>query len=371
VNNEKRSQVRWELPRLGASLQIDDKDTFDCLAYDISRVGMSLAFTKGRPEIVSGLKVKVSLFIPFDGYPKRDFGKAYIVRKWKEHGPAQSTDGVSVRFLRPLPEEQILSFAGRNHLKENRIRIQHEIAKEDQSLLCSHRQSLHDCQVNLFILALTVSSMLATVYFTLAYQNSLGIQSIDPSLSFWRTLIAALPGMLSLACAAMVTQKSISIQRIDAYLSIIKECMLQGEFPIHYHGWETESRKLRHIINSSICDNCERVHKCGTVDPFELRALKSKPLLRGPIVDLYYIILFGVLFGISFTSSIAVLTEVLRFQLSSYGYMALSVSVLLVFCGCTTIVLAVLYNLRKGKYSVRHLRKCWLELFMYCRHSDF
>lgn len=208
----------------------------------------------------------------------------------------------------------------------------------------------------------------------------LTINPVEPSLSVARNgkLIGttkslkaiwfpSLPGCLAIACALMAVQKSISIQRIDTYLMILKECRILNQYPREYRGWESAIRKYRHLLNANICKSCEGIRKCGTLKIEDQQTLISKSFLLRPIIDLYHVVMYMSFFGAFGLSILALVVELLNFQWGIPVFMLIAACVTAIILLTVAALIYVFYHLRKGRFSVEYFKCCWIDLLNKCR----
>ena len=236
--------------------------------------------------------------------------------------------------------------------QQSRLASQSELAALDMSYLGNYRRDLIECQTKLFMLTLTLGVTLAGAYFALNYHSVATNQLANPNLSFWRTMVA---------------QKSISIQRIDTYLMILKECRILNQYPREYRGWESAIRKYRHLLNTNICTSCGNVRRCGTLKPEDQHMLRSRSFLRSPSVDLYHVVMYTSFFGAFALSIFAIVVELLNFQWGIPVFMLIAVCIAAILCATVAALIYVFYHLRKGHFSVEYFKFCWIDLLNRCR----
>jgi hypothetical protein len=353
---------------LDAIVRLQSHDEIRGRVLDSSEGGMAVALFGGAQLPPVGTSVEVSIIIDSLSSSK-PVGNATIKRNWAEEGFLDEGKGVALQYIDQLPENDIRKILLRGIRQKTRLESQRELAMADMSYLGNYRRDLIDCQTKLFLLSLTIGVTLAGAYFGLIYHSVASKELNNASLSFWRTMIAALPGCFFMACALMVAQKAITIQRIDAYVATLKECYVLQRFPREYRGWETGYWRFRRILKSVKCDTCEVEKKCGDIEAEEWRTTASRSMFRNPTVDFYHVIVYASFFLILGFSTIAVLTELIQYQWGVYSYMAATFLFTIVVASTVAYLWVVFFHLRKGRYSSDYFRQRWLNLLNRCRHQ--
>jgi len=369
MNNfeEKRRLPRFEPPFVDVSLNFPNKKTIG-FVLDSSCGGLSIALPDDfvLPAVRSPLSIDL-----INQSSQMPIGSAAVVRTWSGKGLFDDVNGVAVKFDQELTDDEVKSILLRGNQQKIRLEAQAELAKVDMDYLIGYRRDLTDSQLKLFTLALTIGVALASAYFGLVYHGSVTGMLARPDLSFWRTMVASLPGFLAVACTLLVVHKSINIQQIDAYISVLKDCVLLQQYPREYKGWEFEIRRLRHILGTNFCKSCRynNPRPCGDLKDEERKLLSSKPLLHNPPVDTNHLVTFSTFFVICGLSIIAVLIELLSFQRGTLFYMVIASIIPMLLCGALAYSGYVFIHLRKGRYSVTHFRRCWVDLLTRCRRQ--
>jgi hypothetical protein len=369
MNNwkENRRLPRFEPPFVDVNLNFPNKQTIG-FVLDSSCGGLSIAL----PDDVVLPPVRTPLSIDLIDHSSRmPIGNATVIRTWSGKGLFDDVKGVAVQFDQDLADDEIKSILLRGNQQKIRLEAQAELAKVDMDYLIGYRHDLTESQLKLFTLALTIGVALASAYFGLIYHGSATGVLARPDLSFWRTMVASLPGFLAVACTLLVVHKSISIQQIDAYISVLKDCVLLQQYPREYKGWEFEIRRLRHILGTKICEKCRYIkpRPCGDLKDEERKSLNSKPLLHNPPIDTNHLVTFSAFFVICSLSIVAVLIELISYQRGIMFYMVVASIITLLLCGALAYSVYVFIHLRKGRYSVTHFRRCWVDLLTRCRHQ--
>lgn len=274
--------------------------------------------------------------------------------------------GVALQFDNPIESDELKKYLLNGIKQKIRLARQVQLAKADILYLGEYRRDLIKCQITLFTLNLTIGVALAGAYFGLMYGASITSQPKNPDLSFWRAMMAILPGYLSIACSLMVSQKCISIRRVDSFLLLLKKYSILNQFPREYRGWEDACRKYRNALKSKACKFCEIDPKCGELRSVEQMRLNESGLLIRPWLDLYHTIIFATFFGILGLSMIAIVWEISAFNWKPIEYMAVAILVLLVI-SVAIYVLWIFKNLRKGIHSFEANRRNWVDILNRCR----
>lgn len=363
VNCSGRGYDRYEPRLIDANVEIrDEKRNVLGKVIDVSKTGIAIFF-----EISDHLKSEKIFEINItDNTTDANFtlGEAKLVRNWTTPPYLGEKPAAAFEFKKPIEGYVQESALLRGIKKVSRYESQTKIAKLDIEYLGEYRKSLVDCQMKLFMLALTTGVALGSAYFGLAYYSSVAKNLNNTSLSFWRAMVAAMPGILAMGCALMVAHKSISIQRIDAYLSILKECCLSRRFPREYKGWESEYRKFRVILKSNKCNDCNP--KCGyNLEPSDPKIGKRK-FFKNPIPDTYHILVFTTFLSIICLSIYSLITELLKYRHADILKMTTSAIIALILGATILILIWIFKNLRYGKFSVDYFKNTWCELMAKC-----
>lgn len=364
----KRNHARFEPPLLDAAIRLQNHEEMRGRVLDSSEGGMAISLPAAVPLPPVGMLVEVTIITDSSSNGK-PVGNAIIKRNWAEEGFLDEGKGAAFQYVDQLPENGVRKILLRGIRQKTRLASQRELAIADMSYLGHYRRDLVDCQTKLFLLSLTIGVTLAGAYFGLIYHSVVSKELNNASLSFWRTMIAALPGCFSMACALMVTQKSITIQRIDAYVATLKECYVLQRFPREYRGWETGYWRFRRILKSVKCDTCEVEKKCGDTEVEERKTTASRSMFKNPTVDLYHLIMYATFFSVLGFSTIAVLTELIRYQWGVYSYMAATFVYTIVVTATVAYLWVVFFHLRKGHYSSDYFKQRWINLLNRCRHQ--
>ncbi len=299
-------------------------------------------------------------------------GKATIKREWSGEGVFGYEKGIALRLHEDIPQHILSDPLLRGRKQDERTNGQKGLLSLDVEHLSNYRRSLSDCQIKFFILALTVGMGLAGSYFGLTYHSVSAGKITDPNLALWRTFLAVLPGCLAIACAFMVVHKSISIQRIDAYLSLVKKYSILGHFPREYSGWETDLWRFKNILSTSKCSYCKIKEKCDEeanklIADNRNRDNRNRGFTSNPRVDLFHIIVHLTFFTILVISLITVLSNVIEFKLGAGLHMVIAAIITIVLVGVIISLVFIFYHLRKGRYSVDYFRSCWRNVLAKCR----
>jgi len=291
-----------------------------------------------------------------------------IRRVWNDDTYFKKNYGLAIELINTVSSQNASGIILKGLMKTRRLNAQKEIAKYDLDYLNNYRRYLSECQIKLLELALITSVSIAAIYFGISYSGFILNNKEDASVSFWRTLVSALPGFISISCAILVSQKSMSIQRVEAFMNILKECLINNNFPREYRGWESESKKVRHIFMTDHCNKCLNIKKelCGTLSVEEALILKSKKLFNNPKLDFYNTLIYLILYTIGTLSGIAVTIELFRYQRSTLRYMIASSSITIIIIGVLAYVGYLLYQVRKGKFSSIVLKRIWIDIMTHC-----
>lgn len=369
---EQRSESRHEPKFLSVSFTNSVGEKIKGAILDVSQSGIAIELFD--EACLRGLEVgsAVSDLEITKGDKTISVRDGTIRRVWNDDTYFSKNYGVAIRLSKRLSELNADGFVLKGLMKTRRINAQQEIARHDLNYLNDYRRYLGECQLKLLELALVTSVSVAAIYFGIAYSGFILNNKADPSVSFWRTLIAALPGFISVSCAMLVSQKSMSIQRVETFMNILKECILNNNFPREYRGWESESKKIRQVYMTERCKECSRSKKtqCGTLGAEETTILRSKRLFKNPKLDFYNTLIYIVFYTISILSSVAVLYELFRYHRDTVRYAVASSLITLAIVGTLGYVGYLLYQVRKGKYSTVVLKRIWIDVMTHCAKQN-
>jgi hypothetical protein len=373
MHQEKRSETRFEPQRVRGFFQTSEGDEIRGLILDASRGGFALDVSEVSllPEEKTTGTLKVATG-EFEKDPRWLVGSATVVRRWPGSKIFDKGGGMALQLNNGLSDSKAERLLLSGIRQQSRLVRQEKLAVHDMETLSADRRSIRDCQIKLFIVTLTLGVTLGAAYLTLAYHGVAVGTFSEPQLSFWRTMMAALPGLLSITCALMAAQQSQSIQRIDAYLSLLKGYSVTGDYPREYRGWETVYRKLRHILGTEKCESCgiaeSSERKCGQLRTGGKDELDSKSMWRDPPIDLYNVVMFGAYFFALCLSLAAVLIELKRFNWAVNIYMGIGSLMTILMVVATVGLFLVFRALRKGKFSFDSYKRCWKDLLAKCSY---
>ncbi len=342
---------------------------------DVSRRGIAIDLPRGDTPLpavgTSVSRVTASGKGSYSG--AYSLGTATVKRVWNQSAYFDYGGGMALLFDEPLDDADRHKALLKGTQQFTRLRSQARLAAHDIEHLSAYRRSLSECQMRLYIQTITFSVSLAAAYFALIYYGIVTNSMEDAQLSFWRTLVATLPGVIAIAFALMISQKNASLQRVDAYLAVLKECVARNEYPREYQGWETEYAKFRQIMKTDKCHECEMAkhshRECGVWKPEEAQEMAGRRLTTKPYVSLYYAIMYGTFIAILVASIAAVIIEVASLQRGVSTYVAISAVITLVMVAAITGICILAWRLRKGRYSFEHYIRCWLDLLHRCREQ--
>lgn len=339
------------------------------LILDVSRNGIAVAINGEEDQLKHGEEVAIEVVLPKNEEKILIEGGGLVVRNLNRTGFCDFIKGTAIRFKQVIDED--------NHDYDNlffngptqsvRIANQAEIARADMNYLGGYRQELIDGQLRLFILTLTFGVTMASAYFGFLY-NRLASQAVDgQNLRQWLPVIAFMPGLLSISCAFISIHKSVFIQRIDSYLSVIKERIVSFQYPRHYQGWESGVYKLRHIFYSKKCDTCWFQPKCS--DLSQKKCVKTKKRIdffKYPFLSIEHIIMYSTFLLVYLISAFTALIEMFR-----YNNWALLKIITTVAISIFTIFIIrrfrfFLVDLRDGKNSFEVLKRSWTNILCKC-----
>lgn len=364
---EKRADPRFEPYSVNASFKTASQAQFCGYLLDVSRGGLAidLPHTADLPDVGSKVDISVMSKTTFKNWI--GLGHAKVLRTWTESAYYDNGKGIALALDDHIIDSNKDRLLLRGIQQQIRLIKQDRLAAHDINHLSSYRRSLAECQVNIFTTTITLSVSLAAAYFALNYYGIATNKLSDPAMSFWRTLVAALPGIIAIVFGLIVSQKNASIQRVDAYLAVLKECLVNNRYPREYKGWETESHKFRHVFRTKACDDCDLERKCGTLKENEQQAIDSRKLLINPYIDLYYIIMYSTFYAIMIISTLAVFIELQKFQWGFNIYMATNAAITVIMLLAIAGIFKLTVQLRKGKLSFDHYRRCWIDILSRCR----
>lgn len=360
---ELRAHPRFEPAYVDATLEVNGAEITGRV-LDLSRGGMAVALPEKIEPLAHGTPVKV--WAEYND-ARRALSDSIVLRNWSGEGIFNIGKGVSLKFNNEISDNDLQNDLLKGVKQKTRLAAQGILAESDIDYLHDYRRDLINCQIRLFILTVTAGVALAGAYFGLTYHSIASNKIGDADLAFWRTLIAALPGFLSMACAMMVAQKAISIQRLDSFLMVINECKLLNQFPREYKGWEAGIRRMRHALGSYSCKSCRGGRMCGRLTKEDEKAIADRGLVRNPRIDLYHLILnapFFVIFALSVT---AFYIEVARFNWHILNLVILTVSITIAIAGTIYYLFRIYEGLRTGNYCIEKFRRCWIDILNRCR----
>jgi hypothetical protein len=341
VNRLKRDSDRYEPRLIDATVEIKNEErNVVGKVIDVSRTGIAIFFGISD-HLRSENKFEIEIR---DNTTEANciLGEAKLVRDWTTPPYLGEKPAAAFKFKKLIEGHAQEAALLRGIKKDDRYKSQAKLAKFDIEYLSEYRKSLVDCQMKLFMLALTTGVALGSAYFGLVYYSSIAKTLNNTNLSYWRAMVAAMPGILAMGCALMVAHKSISIQRIDAYLSILKECCLSRRFLREYKGWESEHRKFRVILKSNMCNDCDP--KCGeNLKPSDPKIGKRK-FLTNPIPDTYHILVFATFLSIICLSIYSLITELIKYRNADFLKMTTSATIALIL-GATIFILIWIFKI--------------------------
>jgi len=366
---DRRTHPRFEPSSVNVSVKTTAGTEFSGYLLDVSRGGLAIDLPQkvDLPDIGSKVDVEASNGDSLLG--RINLGTATVLRTWTQSAYFDDGKGIALSIDNQLVEYGKYRFLLRGVQQCTRLESQTNLAAKDIEHLSAYRRSLSECLMKLYTSTLTLSVSLAATYFALNYYGIATNRLSDPDMSFWRTLLAALPGIIAVVFALMISQKNASIQRVDAYLAVLKECLVKNQYPREYRGWETESLKFRDVMKTAACKDCKIIRKCGTFKESEKQAIDSRKLFRDPFIDLYYIIMHLTFFSILIASIIAIIIELRKFQWSTGIYMLASSVITFIMLLAIFGIFYLTVQLRKGRYSFEYYTRCWIDLLSRCRKS--
>jgi hypothetical protein len=372
MDRDRRVHCRIEPAFLDAVLRFKSGEKRGRI-LDSSRGGMAVNIPdfEGIPE-----KEKAEIHVAKAGNDNTfiKVGSGGVLRKWDSSEILDySTEildngkGVALQFDEPVNSDDIEKYLLHGIQQNTRLSQQIKLACKDIQYLGEYRLDLIKCQIKILVLSLTVGVTLAGAYFGLSYHAAASQQLNNSDLNFWRTMMAALPGCFSIACALMVVQKSISIQRVDALLLLLKKYSILNQFPREYQGWEEAYRKYRNALNSKKCQSCGTKRKCGELKAADRERLDKRGLLTAPLIDLYHIIVFATFFVMIGLSLTALIFEISTSNWKSVEYMAVTAILMILLASVIIYIVSIFKNIRKGIYSFEVNRRNWIDILNRCR----
>ncbi len=370
-SSEGRGAERFEPAELDAEVKsIDKTKSVNAKVLDASRSGMAVAFYCDNPFVLSD-QVEICLK-KTDTSTKRIKNGGAVVRNWEKSRFGGVRKGFAIEFTSEISEKEReydkLLFDGVR--QKARIANQFEIAKSDIEYLGAYRQKLIDCQLRLFFVILTLGVALGSAYFGLSYHSVITTnQNNAGELSFWRAMLALMPALLAIACGFMCIQKSVSIQRIDSFLSILKERVVKFQYPREYLGWETAIRKYRHIFNTERCEKCWIEPKCGNPTNADKEGAKNKGLLQFPFVAFYHLIIYSAFLFVYLVSVAVILVEIVKHGWGTTTNMALTGVIVLFSVLLIGGFRKIFIYIRKGKFSFEQFKCNWRDILNNCKET--
>jgi len=370
MEKEKRGHPRFEPALVNAIIRTNGGTRLEGWVLDVSLGGLAIEFPENSNLPDAGSNVEVTVASAGSANSSVTLGQATVQRTWPRSAYFDNGKGVALKLNDELEDTGEKRFLVQGTRQQTRVDSQARVAAQDIDHLSAYRRSLVECQMKYYTSTVTLSVSLAAAYFALNYYSIVTGKLGDPEMSLWRTLVAALPGIIATAFALIVSRKNATIHQVDAYLAHLKECSVRNDYPREYRGWETESRKYTYVMNTEKCKGCAITRQCGQSannHPSVTQFLVG--LFRNPPVDLYYVTIY-VTFGIVLMVSIvATVTEVLRFQRDAIVYMAISSLITVIMIAAIVAIGFLVYRLRCGAWSFDHYKDCWKDLLSRCRES--
>lgn len=366
---DRRNETRLEPPCLDAKVVIGT-NIVPARVLDISPHGMAVMLPETANLPATGIDVDVTII--GEDLPPTDtaLGNAAIKRGWSQPRGLNKGKGISFQFVNDITPVNLATSFFRGINQRTRLATQKKLSVLDITYLGAYRRSLTTCQINLFMLTLTVGVALASAYFGLTYYGIAQGKAYNQYLEFWRTMIAAMPGVLAIFCALMVAQKNISIQKIDAYLAVLKECTVRNQFPREYRGWETDNKRFREILGKGNCNTCKNSDSCLPRSDSE-QAGNTRGLFKNPRVDFYHVLVNMVFLSAVCLSLAATVIAIPGYiKMGAVGYIVTGVLIAVLLTGISIYLFKIFFRLRKGRYSVHYFKECWLHVLRDCRKRD-
>lgn len=339
----------------------DGGDSVSGHVLDACLGGLAVSVTKGHSAPLPGCRGEIGVRKAKEpgSPPYLPMGRGRVVRAW----PADDLPGFAVALDTAIADTadslgKLLFWGTR---KQERLTHQGHLATQDIQNLHAERRQLIDCATRFFTFALTLGMALGGAYLGLAYHSAELGRSDDATLSFWRTMLAALPGLLAVVCGFLVAQRCCLIARIESFLVILKKCQITGEYPREYRGWEAAQRKYRVCLGSRLCEL-----GCGKLRDEEKRYLAVRGWLRKPLVNPFYAVIFGALLVQWVLSLITVVFEVTRYQWNNTVYLAVGAAIMGLSLALAGALGWFTWQIRKGTYSFEACRRVWLDLLNKC-----
>jgi hypothetical protein len=192
---EHRANPRFEPIFLDAMVTLPGESPIRGRVLDSSRGGMAIALPKKSNLPSIGTSVSLSITEPDNSDSSKAVGKATVERKWLETDLLDNEKGIALKFTENVDDNELLKYLLQGVQQNIRLASQAKLAEVDMGYLGEYRRDLICCQMRLFVLTVTICVALASVYFGLNY-HSTAKQLTNSDLSFWRTMIAALPESL-------------------------------------------------------------------------------------------------------------------------------------------------------------------------------
>lgn len=372
MSSERRIETRFEPRAVRAKVTAEKNSTTKKLfgiVVDASRDGIAVVTKAGNADwLDQGDVVAIQICYAVNALDEitdndsTDLGNGVIKRRWSN----TRGSGIALKLnsqVSDLASEMILSGPRKNTRVENQAKL----AELDMDKVHGHVQFLHDCQLKLLIVGMTVGVSLCGVYLTLAYHSAvLGFNhSQAEELSFWRMWIAMLPGLLSLSIASIVLQKIASVARNEAFLTILKECRITGQYPREYRGWEDAYRKFKFCWNSKLCDQCKQ-GQCGEFSNEEKKLYNDLRLAWRSVPNVFHLVLFSILGMIGVLSLLAIINEVVKYGFSNGTTLILGIAFGSVLVLSAVMWLIIANRVRTGMYSFPARRRLWKDLLEKC-----
>ena len=365
---ENRASTRFEPYFLDAKIKYDNNEIIGQI-LDASNKGLAISIAENTQLPPINGNSEIIIYKSGENGIQKNLGQATILRTWEMGGLTREDKGIAVKLNNEIQSDEIEKLLFIGPRQTERRTSQEKISFVDMDYLGEYRRDLVNQQVRLFIFVLGMYATLAGIYFGIMFLNNGSINPNQASnIIFWRTLLAGLPGLLSISCLLMDTQKSILIQRIDAYLAVIKEYHIIKHYPREYKGWEIENRKFRHVLGGKNCKECMRYErKCGKLKPEEKDSLEDRNIFVNPFIDINYSIIYSCYYFLILLSGSVVFYGLLQFQSDLLFYMIIEAFFLLIIFTGTIWSFKIFYNLRKGIYSFDQFKRSWIDLLGRCR----
>ena len=370
---DKRRAKRYESHNVNVKVIRKNEEEIKGRILDVSRSGISLEMYYWDNEAEPKNDEIVDIYLMHEMNVRgAKIAEAIIKRVWNERDYFGYEKGIAAEFINYCGDSFVDKRLFKGIEQKDRIQAQKEVVTYDINHLSEYRSYLNECQMKLFEMSLVVGVALATIYFSLTFLSQIGNYAMTDSLFFWKAMLAALPGILAISCCLIFVQKSISIQRIDSYLAVLKDCILMEQYPREYRGWETESRKLRHVLNTTYCSECIYgskvcgIRMCGKLTMEDQIKNKRKLIINNPKIDLFNIIAISTFLFMSMLSILAIFYSIINYHWGISKYMVISSVITIIMSLIILYIGSVLYNLRKGKYSNVSFRRSWLDLMTRC-----